>query len=100
VTSLNLIPAGQLDGGHALYVLLGPRARRLVPVIVAVLIALGFFWMGWFLWAGLVLLLGRTHAEPLDQITPLDPVRRAVAIGVLVVLAVFVFMPVPLQAGL
>jgi len=99
VTSLNLIPAGQLDGGHALYVLLGPRARRLVPVIVAVLIALGFFWMGWFLWAGLVLLLGRTHAEPLDQITPLDPVRRVVAIGVLV-LAVLVFMPVPLQAGL
>ncbi len=98
VTSLNLIPAGQLDGGHALYVLIGPAARRLVPAIVAVLVVLGFFWMGWFLWAGLVLLLGRTHAEPLDQITELDPVRRWVAVGLLVAF-VFVFMPVPLQAG-
>ncbi len=96
VTSLNLIPAGQLDGGHALYVLFGRRARLLVPVIVAVLVVLGFFWFGWFLWAGLVLLLGRTHAEPLDQITTLDPVRRAVAIGLLVTF-VLVFMPVPLQ---
>ena len=99
VTSLNLIPAGQLDGGHALYVLLGRRARLFVPVIVAVLIVLGFFWMGWFLWAGLVLLLGRTHAEPLDQITPLDPKRRAVAIALLIMF-VLVFMPVPLQSGL
>lgn len=98
VTSLNLIPAGQLDGGHALYVLLGRRARLFVPVIVAALVVLGFFWMGWFLWAGLVLLLGRTHAEPLDQITPLDPKRRAIAIALLIMF-VLVFMPVPLQAG-
>lgn len=95
VTSLNLIPAGQLDGGHALYVLIGSRARKLVPVIVAALVVLGFFWVGWFLWAGLVLLLGRMHAEPLDQITQLDPKRRAVAIGLLVTF-VIVFMPVPL----
>ncbi len=95
VTSLNLIPAGQLDGGHALYVLIGSRARRLVPVIVAALVVLGFFWVGWFLWAGLVLLLGRMHAEPLDQITRLDPRRRVVAIGLLVTF-VLVFMPVPL----
>lgn len=95
VTSLNLIPAGQLDGGHALYVLIGDRAKRLVPVIIVILLGLGIIWQGWWLWAALIFFLGQTYAEPLDQITELDPVRRALAISGLV-LFVLVFMPVPL----
>jgi len=95
VTGLNLIPAGQLDGGHALYVLVGRNARRLVPVIIVVLIALGFVWTGWFLWAAIIYFLGRTFAEPLDQITELDPTRRVVAILALVMF-VIVITPVPL----
>lgn len=96
VTGLNLIPAGQLDGGHVLYVLMGGRAQRVLPLIVLGLAALGFVWSGWWLWAGLVFLLGRVHAQPLDDITPLDPRRRALArFGLLVF--VLVFTPVPLQ---
>ncbi len=95
VTALNLIPAGQLDGGHVLYVLLGQRTRRLFPVILGVLTLLGTVWSGWWLWAGLIFLLGRVHAEPLDQITPLDTRRRAIAI-LGIVLFVLVFTPVPL----
>lgn len=95
VTSLNLIPAGQLDGGHIMYVLLGKRASKLLPIILVLLLALGVVWSGWWLWAVLIFLLGRSHAEPLDQITQLDPRRRALAIfGVIVFL--LVFMPVPL----
>lgn len=95
VTALNLIPVGQLDGGHIMYVLLGKRARLLWPVILVVLIGLGFFWSGWWLWALLIFLLGRLYAEPLDQITQLDGRRKAVAIfGVIVFL--LVFTPVPL----
>jgi len=95
VTALNLIPAGQLDGGHVLYVLLGKRVQALLPFILAGLVALGFVWSGWWLWAALVFLLGRFHAEPLDQITTLDPVRRAIAwFGI--VLFILVFIPVPL----
>ncbi len=95
VTSLNLIPAGQLDGGHIMYVLLGKRSTRLLPFILVALVLLGFAWSGWWLWAALIFLLGRAHAEPLDQITPLDPKRRLLAIfGVL--LFIFVFIPVPL----
>jgi len=97
VTSLNLIPAGQLDGGHVLYVLFGKRARRVWPVIVAGLLLLGMAWSGWYLWAGLIFLLGRRFARPLDDITPLDPTRRAVAILGLVI-AFLVFIPVPLIA--
>jgi membrane-associated protease RseP (regulator of RpoE activity) len=95
VTALNLVPAGQLDGGHVMYVLLGKRARLLWPVIMGALILLGFVWSGWWLWALLIFFLGRLYAEPLDQITRLDPPRTAVAIlGILLFL--LVFTPVPL----
>ena len=96
VTGLNLIPAGQLDGGHALYVLIGSKARRLVPFIIAILFGLGFFWNGWFLWAAIIYFLGRAHAEPLDQITELDPTRKALAILALVLFAL-VITPIPLS---
>ena len=97
VTALNLIPAGQLDGGHVLYVLLGKRTRDLLPVIVVVLGLLGLAWMGWWLWVVLIYVFGRVHAEPLDQITPLDNRRIALALLGLVVF-ILVFIPVPLRA--
>jgi membrane-associated protease RseP (regulator of RpoE activity) len=96
VTALNLIPAGQLDGGHVLYVLLGKGARRVWPFIVVLLALLGMVWFGWFIWAGLVFFLGRTYAQPLDDITPLD--RRRTALAVLgLILFVLLFTPVPLR---
>jgi len=95
VTTLNLIPAGQLDGGHVLYVLLGrERAKRILPFILVALLLLGFLWAGWWLWAGLIFLLGRAYAEPLDQITPLDNRRKALAVLALVVF-ILTFIPVP-----
>jgi membrane-associated protease RseP (regulator of RpoE activity) len=97
VTALNLIPAGQLDGGHVLYVLFGRKARAFLPIILAALVLLGFVWIGWWLWAFLIFLLGRLYAEPLDQITPLDPTRKAVAILGLVIFFL-VFTPIPLIA--
>lgn len=97
VTALNLIPAGQLDGGHVLYSLIGRRAKLLLPIILVALALLGFVWPGWWLWAFLILLLGRYHAEPLDQITTLDTNRQAVALIGLVIF-VLVFTPVPLLA--
>ncbi len=96
ITSLNLIPAGQLDGGHVLYVLLGrERAARLRPLILVLLVGLGFFWNGWWLWAVLIFFLGRFYAEPLDEITPLDPPRKALAV-LGIILFILVFIPVPL----
>ncbi|MFN2195312.1 MAG: site-2 protease family protein [Anaerolineales bacterium] len=95
VTALNLIPVGQLDGGHVSYVLLGNKARLLVAPILVGLVLLGLAWSGWWLWAFLLFFLGRYYAEPLDQITPLDPKRKAVAILGLVIFFL-VFIPVPL----
>jgi len=95
VTGLNLIPTGQLDGGHVLYSLLGRRAAILWPVIIAGLLGLTLVWNGWLLFAGLTFLMGRTYAQPLDDVTPLDGRRRGLAILGLV-LFVLIFTPVPI----
>jgi membrane-associated protease RseP (regulator of RpoE activity) len=96
VTSFNLIPTGQLDGGHVLYSLLGERARLLTWPIILILAGLGLIvWPGWFLWAGLVFLFGQRHPGPLDRITQLDTKRKILAVAVLAVF-VLTFTPMPL----
>lgn len=94
VTSLNLIPVGTLDGGHVVYSWLGDKAARAYPFVLIILGGLGIFWNGWWIWAFLLLWLGRVHAEPLDQITPLDRPRLVVAV-VAVLIFVVTFSPVP-----
>ncbi|RPJ37538.1 MAG: site-2 protease family protein, partial [Chloroflexi bacterium] len=97
VTALNLIPAGQLDGGHVMYVLFGKKTTaRLLPFLIGALILLGFFWSGWWLWAALIFFLGRAYDDPLDQITPLDSGRKALAVAA-VIIFFLVFTPVPLS---
>lgn len=95
VTALNLVPVGQLDGGHVLYALFGKSAKRIFPVILAAMILLGFAWAGWWIWAFLLFLMGRVNAEPLDQITRLDTAHTTLA-AIGVVTFVLVFVPVPL----
>ncbi len=94
VTALNLIPAGTLDGGHVIYALFGDKARKAFPFIVGLLVVAGYFWNGWWLWAIILYWLGRVNAEPLDQITTLDPVRRLVGFAMIIVFFL-VLMPVP-----
>jgi membrane-associated protease RseP (regulator of RpoE activity) len=94
VTALNLVPAGTLDGGHVVHALFGDKASKAFPFIIVLLVVLGIFWSGWWLWALLLFWLGRVKGETLDQITPLDPTRRMLAIFV-IILFVLVFTPVP-----
>jgi Zn-dependent protease len=95
VTSLNLIPAGQLDGGHVMFALFGKRVRRMLIPIMITLAVLGFFWQGWWLWVALLFVFGRVSDEPLDQITQLDKPRKVIAVLV-VLLFILVFIPIPL----
>jgi hypothetical protein len=94
VTALNLIPAGTLDGGHVVYALFGDKSRKAFPFIIAILVVLGFAWDGWWIWAALLFWLGRVNAQPLDQITTLDPTRKWVAYSMILVF-ILVFTPVP-----
>jgi membrane-associated protease RseP (regulator of RpoE activity) len=96
VTALNLIPVGQLDGGHVIYALLGEKAKALRPVIIVLLVLLGLAWPGWWLWAVLLLFLGRVQAEPLNDVLPLDGRRKALAVMGIIIF-ILVFTPVPLR---
>ncbi len=98
VTGLNLIPVGQLDGGHVSYVLFGRQARRFFwPAIGGLaLLALLTGASTWWLWIILLFVFGRAYAQPLDDVTRLDPRRRAIAIFSLI-LFFLVFVPVPIE---
>ncbi len=97
VTGLNLLPAGQLDGGHIFFALFGPRLARTMSMIVAVaLLAMGFLWSGWFIWAMIVALLGQQRSPLLNEVSPLRGSWRLLAILGLVVFAL-VFTPRPIM---
>jgi hypothetical protein len=65
-----------------------------LPFILIATVLLGFLWSGWWLWAVLIFLMGRSHAEPLDQITQLDSRRKALAVLMLVIFLV-TLAPIP-----
>jgi membrane-associated protease RseP (regulator of RpoE activity) len=103
VTTLNLLPVGQLDGGHVIYALF-PRRHRTISVLfvvscvlmILVPLALGkSFWGGWLLWAVLSVALGLGHPSTIDRDTPLNP-QRALAAWLTVALFILTFSPVPL----
>jgi len=97
VTGLNLIPAGQLDGGHVVYALLGERWSRIVLWIVLVALAgLAFLWQGWILWLFLIFLFGRMRLAPLDDVTRLTPRQQVLAIAMIIIFFL-VFTPIPLR---
>lgn len=97
VTAFNLFPVGQLDGGHVSYALLGQKSKPLARLLIIVFIIMGvFFWIGWIVWALLILLLGLKHPRVIDEGERLSPLRQALGI---VVVAIFIlsFIPAPLK---
>ncbi len=95
VTALNLLPIGQLDGGHVMYAVLGRKSRLVSRFFIPALIVMAIFAnAGWVALVVLLLIFGIHHPDPVDPETPLDPARKAVAV---LVLAVFIlsFMPAP-----
>jgi membrane-associated protease RseP (regulator of RpoE activity) len=95
VTALNLMPIGQLDGGHVTYSLLRDRAHAISRIASWVCIALIYFGPSWILWAILVRVLGRRHPPTLDNEVPVGPARVLVGVLSLVVFVVC-FVPDPI----
>jgi Zn-dependent protease len=96
VTAFNLIPLGQLDGGHAIYAVTGRFQRIIAIPIFAVLFLLGFKFPGWWVLGVMVLLMGLRHPRVPDEDEPLD-MRRMVVAGLCTILLVGCFIPVPVS---
>lgn len=97
VTSLNLVPVAQLDGGHILRSL-SVRAHRVLSLALPLgLIALGWlhFWEGWYIWGALLLVMRFLRIPPVWDPAPLDSTRRMVAFLALIVF-LLCFMPSPI----
>jgi membrane-associated protease RseP (regulator of RpoE activity) len=95
-TAINLLPLGQLDGGHILYAATGRLQRRLAWPLWILLAATSLIWLGWLLLCALVLVMGLKHPPVRDESEELGAERRAVALLALLLL-VLCFMPVPMR---
>ncbi|GIV85393.1 MAG: peptidase M50 [Candidatus Roseilinea sp.] len=96
ITALNLLPVGQLDGGHIAYAALGRQwARRVGLVTVAIMAVLGLTASPtWLIWMAFAVFSGLNHAQPLNDITPLDLRRKAAFIGAFILfLSIFTLRP-------
>ncbi len=97
VTSMNLIPVGQLDGGHIAYALFGRRhfyISRAFLVIVAILGA--FYWYGWLVWVLLLLFLGVDHPPILVWENQL-PLSRRILGTLSFIIFILTFTPAPFK---
>jgi membrane-associated protease RseP (regulator of RpoE activity) len=97
VTALNLLPVGQLDGGHIAYALLGGKHENMSKILVLSMLILGFlFWEGWIIWAILLIILGLRHPPIMYWETPLDNRRRFLG-WLTAIIFILTFIPVPFK---
>ena len=97
VTSLNLLPIGQLDGGHIVYVLFGERHKNIAMLTIPLLVILGvIFWPGWLIWAFLMIIIGYRHPPVVYPQIQLDRKRRIIG-WVSLVIFILTFTPMPIS---
>ena len=98
VTALNLIPVGQLDGGHVYYSLFGRQGKAGSYAVLAALGVAVINYPGWGLLFLILLIWGRKHPPPADDFTPLDIKRRLLAVLVFIIFIIS-FIPEPFKLG-
>jgi membrane-associated protease RseP (regulator of RpoE activity) len=107
VTALNLLPAGQLDGGHIVYSVLGRWHRLVTLLCMLALLPLGWFWPGWWVWAFVIFVFSGPHTAwrqglrfaflhpPLvDETIALSSTQKLVAAAALLIF-LLTFPPIP-----
>ena len=100
VTMLNLIPTGQLDGGHIAYALFGGRYGEVARLVPYALLLMGILWEGWFVWALVLFVIGTGHPPPTFDEVPLTRPRKAVGVlAALLFLLSFTLVPLSLGGG-
>lgn len=97
VTSMNLIPVGQLDGGHIAYAFMGEKHSDISFLLVVIMFIFGvFLWEGWAIWAILLYFLGLRHPPVIYWEFPLDFKRRIIGI-ISFIIFIITFIPVPFK---
>ncbi len=95
VTALNLLPIGQLDGGHISYAMFGQKQKKIAQIFIYALLPMGlFFWSGWFIWAMLGIIMGPAHPRPINDSQNLDPLRYKIGIAAGIIL-LLTLVPMP-----
>jgi membrane-associated protease RseP (regulator of RpoE activity) len=94
VTAINLLPAGQLDGGHIARALLGNRQQYVSWGAILLLFFMSYWYLGWLIFGFLILMLGVRHPPPLNDLSHLDVGRKLVGIAAVTILLV-TFVPQP-----
>lgn len=95
-TAINLLPFGQLDGGHVLYATFGRLQRRIARPLWIALAALSFWSPSWILWSLITLAIGLRHPPVRDEETTLNTSRKVLA-GVALLILILSFTPMPMQ---
>ena len=96
-TALNLLPIGQLDGGHILYAFVGDKHRWLSRLFVLALVPLGLLYWPWLIWAVVLFFFGLRHPMICDAST-LDRRRRILGAAALAIF-LLCFMLAPIETG-
>jgi membrane-associated protease RseP (regulator of RpoE activity) len=98
-TSLNLLPVGQLDGGHILYAVMGEECRNISRGFFLLLLPLGYFcWIGWLVWGVILMVLGIRHPLLIEPAKSLGRGRKVLAlVGLLILILTFIPAPFPNQ---
>lgn len=94
VTALNLIPLGQLDGGHIIYAIVTKRYKTVNKISFFLLLLLGILWQGWFFWALIIFLFGFRHPSLIDELSPLDLKRKVIG-AITIIIFLITFIPIP-----
>jgi membrane-associated protease RseP (regulator of RpoE activity) len=94
-TALNLLPVGQLDGGHLVYAAFGDRHRWVALASVGVMLLLGFLYWPWWVWGALLFFLGRRHFAVVED-RPLGR-GRTWLLWTSALIFLLSFIPVPVQ---
>jgi membrane-associated protease RseP (regulator of RpoE activity) len=93
-TALNLLPVGQLDGGHIVYALLGRSHKWITQSFLLLLLPMGRWWNGWWLWAVVLFFFARKHPPVYDRTEIGSPRVRLGILALVVFILCFSITPI------
>jgi len=96
VTMLNLLPIGSLDGGHIAYALFGKNQKIVARLFWILLVPLGFWFYGWWVWAAIGLLFRLEHGPTLEDDCPLGLWHKATG-WLCLAIFILIFIPIPME---